>query len=137
MVQFGQAYWRILAWMGILVTTCLMLISGGLCASAFAPNTGVATAISYGFALLMTAGSLVVLLFGNRVNETVKAACLMFNPFVAALEITLENSGFQNLDYKIWGHELWYNHLLLFLGLTVLLLILAAFRVNYLFKEQK
>ncbi|MBR6471984.1 MAG: hypothetical protein IKS83_09325 [Victivallales bacterium] len=137
LVQFGQAYWRIFAWLGVLVTTCLMLISGGLCASSFAPNTGVATAISYGYALLMTAGSLVVLLFGNRVNETVKAVCLMFNPFVAALEITLENSGFQRLDYRIWGHELWYNHLLLFSGLTIILLVLAAIRVNYLFKEQK
>ena len=96
-----------------------------------------ATAISYGFALLMTAGSLVVLLFGNRVNDTVKSACLMFNPFIAALEITLENSGFQKLDYKIWGHELWYNHLMLFCCLTVVLLVLAAFRVNHLFKEQK
>ncbi|MBQ4480753.1 MAG: hypothetical protein II943_08955 [Victivallales bacterium] len=137
LLAFGQAYWHILAWLGVLVTTCLVLISAGLCASAFAPNTGVATAISYGFALLMTAGSLVVLLFGNRVNETVKAASLMFNPFVAALEITLEDSGFQNLDYKIWGHELWYNHLILFCGLTVVLLILAAVRVNHLFKEQK
>ena len=137
LVAFGQAYWHILAWLGVLVTTCLVLISAGLCASAFAPNTGVATAISYGFALLMTTGSLVVLLFGNRVNETVKAACLMFNPFIAALEITLEDSGFQNLDYKIWGHELWYNHLILFCGLTVVLLVLAAFRVNSLFKEQK
>ncbi|MBP5300238.1 MAG: hypothetical protein J6Y80_02425, partial [Victivallales bacterium] len=137
LVAYGHAYWRMLAWLGVLVTTCLVLISGGLCASAFAPNTGVATAISYGFALLMTAGSLVVLLFGNRVNDTVKAASLMFNPFAAALEITLENSGLHKLDYQIWGRQLWCNHLIIFIGMTVLLLALAAFRVSRLFKEQK
>ena len=137
LVACVHAYWRMLGWLGVLVTTCLVLISGGLCASTFAPNTGVATAISYGFALLVTAGSLVVLLFGNRVNDTVKAACLMFNPFVAALEITLDNSGFQRLDYQIWGNQLWCNHLLLFIGMTIVFLALAAFRVGRLFKEQK
>ncbi len=96
-----------------------------------------ATAISYGFALLVTAGSLVVLLFGNRVNDTWKAACLMFNPFVAALEITLENSGFQRLDYLVWGRQLWCNHLILFVGMTIFFLALAAFRVSRLFREQK
>ncbi len=133
----GHTYWRVLAWCGVLLTTCLVLISGGLCASSFAKDTGMATAISYGFALLLTVGSLVVLLFGSRISLGVQAASLMFNPFVAALEITLEHSPTSRLDHLIWGNRLWVNHLLIFGGLTVVLLGIAAFRLNRLFKERK
>jgi hypothetical protein len=129
-------YWRVGAWMGVLITTCLVLTAGGLCASCFSPGTGVATAISYAFALLFTAGSLSVLLFSTRISPTIQAAFLMFNPFIAALEITLDNSLASRLP-SLFGNRLWQNHLIIFSILTVILLTISAIRVHFLFKEQK
>lgn len=134
--SFLDSYWRVGAWVGVLLTTCLALTAGGLCASCFSPGTGVATAVSYGFALTVTAGSLAVLLFSTRVSPDVQAAFLMFNPFVAAMEITLDNSLASRLP-SLWGNRLWVNHLLIFSGLTVLLVGVSAAKVHALFNEQK
>ncbi|NLZ60876.1 MAG: hypothetical protein GX901_09475, partial [Lentisphaerae bacterium] len=131
-----ENYWRVGAWLGVLLTTCLVLTACGLCASCFSPNTGVATAVSYGFALLFTAGSLSVLLFSSRINPSIQASFLMFNPFIAAMEITLDNSLASRLP-SIMGNRLWQNHLIIFSALTLLLLAISALRVHYLFKEQK
>jgi len=131
-----ENFWRVGAWMGVLLTTCLVLTAGGLCASCFSPGTGIATAISYGFALLFTAGSMSVLLFSTRISPTIQAAFLMFNPFIAALEITLDNSLASRLP-SLFGNRLWQNHLIIFSLLTVALLTISAIRVHFLFKEQK
>ncbi|HQC53989.1 MAG TPA: hypothetical protein PLE92_12695, partial [Lentisphaeria bacterium] len=132
----AKTYWRVGAWVGILITTCLALTSGGLCASCFSPNTGVATAVSYGFALAVAAGSLSVLLFSTRTSPDLQAIFLMFNPFVAAMEITLDNSLASRLP-AVWGNRLWVNHLIIFSGLTALLVAVSAIRVHILFREQK
>ncbi|NLF93751.1 MAG: hypothetical protein GX564_07675 [Oligosphaeraceae bacterium] len=134
--EFCNTYWRVGAWVGVLITTCLALTAGSLCSSCFSPSTGVATAVSYCFALLFTAGSLSILLFSTRISPSIQAAFLMFNPFVAALEITLDNSMAAKLP-SLFGNRLWQNHLLIFSGLTVILLAISAWRVHFLFKEQK
>jgi ABC-type transport system involved in multi-copper enzyme maturation permease subunit len=128
-------YWRLVAWVGVLLTTCLALTSAGLCASCFASDTGKATAMSYGFALLVTVLSLSILLFGTRFSPTMQAIFLTFNPFVAALEITLDGSLASRLP-RIFGNRLWLNHLYLFTGLTFLLLAISAWKVRRLFREQ-
>ncbi len=134
--EIFSTYWRVGAWIGVLITTCLVLTAGSLCSSCFSPSTGLATAVSYCFALLLTAGSLSVLLFSTRISPTIQAAFLMFNPFVAALEITLDNSMASRLP-SLFGNRLWQNHLLIFSFLTVILLAISAWRVHFLFKEQK
>jgi len=131
-----QIYSRVFSWVAVLTVTCLLLTSAGLCASCFSPTTGVATAASYGFALLVVAGSLAILLFGARTSPTMQACFLMFNPFVAALEITLDHSLATNLP-PIFGQRLWINHLIISCALTVILIIVSAWRVRYLFREQK
>ncbi|MBR0459039.1 MAG: ABC transporter permease [Victivallales bacterium] len=134
--NFFQIYSRVFSWCAILLTTCLLLTSAGLCASCFCPNTGVATAVSYGFALVTMAGSLAILLFGSRTSPEMQACFLMFNPFLAALEITLDSSLASRLPL-IWGNHLWVNHLYLACGITFLLLLVSAIRVHFLFREQK
>lgn len=129
-------YWRVFAWTGILLSTCLLLTSAGLCASCFSPTTGFATAVSYGFALIVTAGSIAVLLFGTRVSPQVQACFLMFNPFVAAMEITLDNSLASRLP-TIFGNRLWVNHLIISVCMTLILLVISAVKVHFLFREQK
>jgi hypothetical protein len=64
-----------------------------------------------------------------------QAIFLTFNPFVAALEITLDGSLASRLP-RIFGNRLWLNHLYLFTGLTVLLLAISAWKVRRLFREQ-
>lgn len=131
-----QIYWRVFAWIAILIVTCLMLTSAGLCASCFAPSTGFATAVSYGFALLITSGSLAVLLFGTRASAEIQAGFLMFNPFVAAMEITLDHSLASNLP-MLFGNRLWVNHMIVSLIITVITLVVSAIKVHFLFREQR
>lgn len=135
-MECGKIYWRVGAWVGVLLTTCLILTSAGLCSSCFSPSTGVATAVSYGFALIVTIGSLSILLFSTRTSPDLHAAFLMFNPFIAAMEITLDNSLASRLP-ALWGNRLWVNHLIIFSAMTVILICISAFRVRYLFREQK
>ncbi len=132
---FG-VYWRIIAWSGVLLLTCLLFSSAGLCASSFAPSTGVATAVSYGFALSLSILSLSVLMFGSRAGGEVQAAFLMFNPFAAALDITLDQSFVSKLPH-LFGNRLWVNHMYISGMFTIVLLIASAIKVNMIFREQK
>ena len=77
-----------------------------------------------------------MLLFGSRVSPEVQAWFLMFNPFVAALEITLDKSLASDLP-SIFGNKLWVNNLFISIALTVILLAISAIKVHILFKEQK
>ena len=129
-------YWRILAWIAVLIMACLMFTSAGLCASCLSPTTGIATAISYGFAIALSIVSLGVLMFGNRASGDVQAACLMFNPFVAALDITLDNSFAARLPL-LFGHRLWVNHLCISCVTTIVLLLISVIKVHFIFREQK
>ncbi|MFA4945839.1 MAG: hypothetical protein WC789_14220 [Lentisphaeria bacterium] len=135
-LESTAAYWRVAAWAGVLLATCLVLTAGGLCASAFAPDTGTATAVSYAFSLLLTAGSLVVIPFGNRIGPGLKTAVLSLNPFVAALQITQDKSPLAQLP-SLFGNRLWENHLIAFASLAALLLFLSAWRVHHLFRERR
>lgn len=133
-LESTAAYWRIAAWLAVLITTSLVLTAGGLCASAFASSTGAATAWSYGFALSVCAGSLAVFLFGARVSPQLQTLILTLNPFIAALEITSDKmfSGMPSL----FGHRLWQNHLIAYSSLALLLMLVSAWRVRQLFRER-
>ncbi len=133
-LESQASYWRIGAWLGVLVTTSVVLTAGGLCASTFAPSTGAATAWSYGFALIACAGPLTVFLFGARVGPELQTFILTFNPFVAALEITSDQL-FSGLP-SLWGRRLWENHLIAYGALAALLLTVSAARVHRLFRER-
>jgi hypothetical protein len=136
LIEAFSGYWRVFAWVAVLVMSCLMFTSAGLCASCFSPTTGVASAFSYGFALLLSILSLAVLLFGSRVSGEVQAAFLMFNPFMAALDITLDNSFASQLP-TLFGNRLWVNHLYISCILTAAMLLSSAFKVHFIFREQK
>ena len=134
-LESTAAYWRIAAWLAVLVLTTVVLTAGGLCASTLARSTGAATAVSYGFCVAVCLGTLGVLLFGTRVSPTVQTAILTFNPVVAALQITSDQL-FSN-QVSLFGNKLWQNHLIAMGALTLLLLGISAWRVHRLFRERE
>ena len=136
LVDAFSGYWRIFAWGAVLVMSCLMFTSAGLCASCFSPSTGIASAFSYGFARLLSILSLSVLMFGSRASGEVQASFLVFNPFMAALDITLDKSFASQLP-TLFGHRLWVNHIYISCIITAALLIISAVKVHFIFREQK
>ena len=131
-----SGYWRVFAWVAVLIMSCLMFTSAGLFASCLSPTTGIASSVSYGFALALSILSLGVLMFGSRVSGEVQAAFLIFNPFMAALDITLDKSFAAQLP-QLFGNRLWVNHLYISCILTVVMLIGSAIKVHFIFREQK
>ncbi|MBN2451027.1 MAG: ABC transporter permease [Lentisphaeria bacterium] len=134
-LEARAAYWRIGAWLLVLVLTTVVFVCMGLCASTFSPTTGAATAVSYGFAAAMSIGTLGVLLFGSRIAPPLKAAVLALNPVVAALQISSDTL-FAELP-KIGGHPLWLNNVVFLAVLCALLAGLTSLRVKLLFAQRE
>ncbi len=133
-LETQAAYWRIAAWMGALLLSAVVFIIAGLLASTLAKTTAAATAVSYGFAFSLSVVTLSVQMFGSRVPDQLRAIILTFNPLVAAIQIT-SDVWFAELP-RLWGRPLWQNHLYLFGGLAVLLLLATAVRVRRIFRER-
>jgi ABC-type transport system involved in multi-copper enzyme maturation permease subunit len=133
-LEANSSYWRVLAWLAILVLTTMVFVVTGLCASTLAPTTGAATAISYGFAAFLCIGTLSVLLLGSRISPGVQAVVLCFNPLVAALQIA-SDKWFAELP-RIFGNRLWRNNLIFLSGMTFILVAVAALRVRLIFNHR-
>ena len=134
-LESHAAYWRLAAWMGILVLTAAAFVSMGLCASTLTPTTGAATAVSYVFAAAACIGTLSVLLFGSRVSPELEAVVLSFNPIAAALQVSSDHL-FEELP-KVFGNPLWVNAMIFLAGLTVLLVSVTAIRVRQIFTQRE
>lgn len=133
-LESKAAYWRIAAWLAVLLLTAVVLTAGGLCASTFAPSTGAATAMSYSLAAVLCLGTLSVLLLGTRVSPHVQSVILALNPVAAALQIT-SDTWFRDMP-QIFGNKLWMNNLYAMSALAVLLLLVSALRVHALFRQR-
>ena len=133
-LESRAAYWRLGAWVGILVLTTLVLVAAGLFASTFMASTASATAVSYGFSALLCLGTLAVLLLGSRISAAGKALVLAMNPLAAALQVTSDH-WFADVPL-LFGNRLWENHLYFLGGLSVFLVVAAACRVHVLFHSR-
>lgn len=133
-LETQSSYWRVAACMAVLILTTTTFVITGLCASTLAPTTGAATAISYGFAVLVCIGTLSVLLFGSRISPQVQSFVLCFNPLVAALQLS-SNEMFGNLP-SIFGMRLWMNNLIFLGALSLILSIITAIRVHIIFNHR-
>jgi ABC-type transport system involved in multi-copper enzyme maturation permease subunit len=133
-LEAEASYWRVAAWLAILILTTLVFVVMGLCASTLAPTTGAATAISYGFAALVCIGTLSVLLLGSRISPQVQSVVLCFNPLVAALQIA-SDKWFSELP-RIFGNRLWQNNMIFLSCVTVGLVCVAALRVRMIFNHR-
>jgi ABC-type transport system involved in multi-copper enzyme maturation permease subunit len=133
-LESEAGYWRVAAWVGLLVITTVALVSVGLCASTFAASTPVATAVSYGVAAFLCVGTLGVLLPGERLSASVKASVLTLNPLVAALQVT-SDTWFADQPL-ILGQPLWQVSFAALGLLSVALLAVTVVRVRSLFRVQ-
>jgi ABC-type transport system involved in multi-copper enzyme maturation permease subunit len=134
-LESTTAYWRLGAWLGILVLTAAAFVSLGLCASTLAPTTGAATALSYVVAALICLGTLSVLLFGSRISPGLEAVVLSANPIAGALQVTSDRM-FEALP-KAFGNPLWLNTVIFLAGMTVVLVAVTAVRVKMIFAQRE
>jgi ABC-type transport system involved in multi-copper enzyme maturation permease subunit len=133
-LEASAAYWRLGAWLGILVLTAAAFVSMGLCASTLTPTTGAATALSYVVAAVVCLGTLSVLLFGSRISPTLEAVILAANPIAGALQVTSDRM-FETLP-KVCGQPLWVNTIIFLAGMTVVLVAVTALRVRMIFSQR-
>ncbi len=133
-METDPAYWRVGAWMAVLVLATLTFTMFGLFASSIMKNTAATTALSYGFAFILSIGTLTVLMFGDRISQEVQAAVLSLNPLIAALQLTTEQwFG----DYPlIFNNQIWQNTLLVYTAIFVIILFFTAIRVHTLFSRR-
>ena len=134
-LEAQASYWRLLAWIVILVLTTVVFVSAGLCASTIMKSTGAATALSYAFSAILCLGSLGVLLFGARIGPTLQGVILSFNPIAAALQIT-SDKWFSDLP-MLMGNRLWQNNMIILVALTVLLTAITTVRVHIIFNRRE
>jgi ABC-type transport system involved in multi-copper enzyme maturation permease subunit len=134
-LESRAAYWRLGAWLAILVLTAAAFVSLGLCASTLAPTTGAATALSYVIAALVCLGSFSVLLFGSRVSPALAAFVLAVNPIAGALQVSSDRL-FESLP-RLFGHPLWVNTIVFLAGLTLALVAVTALRVRMIFSQRE
>lgn len=133
-LESTAAYWRLGAWLAVLILSTVVLTAAGLTASSLCRNTAAATAASYLFACTLCLAPLGVFLLGSRVSPEMQAWILTLNPVAAALQIT-SDTAFAGLP-ALWGNKLWQNHLLAMGALTVLLVMIASWRVHRLFRQR-
>ncbi len=133
-LETRHAYWRVGAWVAILLLTTVLFISFSLLASSFAPNTATATIIGYGFALGISILPLGVFLLGERVSPTAAAAVLAFNPMAAAVQVASDH-WLENLP-RILGNRVWQNNLLFFAILSTAFLATAGARIHWLLRRR-
>ncbi len=126
--KFWETYWRLFAWVAILLLNTLAFLAGGLFASCVSRTTARATAIAYGFAAAICVATLCPLLFEDNMAPILAKTILAFNPLAAAMQVT--SDAFSNYP------GLWIWNLLAISLLTALLLAGATFRVWTLFRSR-
>ncbi len=133
-MQTDPNYWQIGAWLAVLVLATLAFTMFGLFASSIMKSTAAATALSYGFAFLMTVGTLAVLMFGDRISRPFQTAVLTFNPLIAVVQL---NTDHWFADYPLlFNNPMWHNTMVAYAGIFLLVLVLSALRVHLLFNRR-
>ncbi len=134
-LESRAAYWRVGAWLTILLLTTLVLVTFGLLASSWLRSTATATAVSYVFAVALCILPLSVLALGNRAAPGFQAFLLAFNPVAAAMQVT-SDQWFSTLP-QVLGNRLWHNNILFLSVLALAFLAGAAARIQWLFRHRE
>lgn len=117
------------AW-AVIGTTTLFALSAGLCASALAPRTPVATALAYAVTFLVAIATLLPLLTADQLSLRLREMILVMNPFASTLQV-LTRGVFDDLGV------LWQRHAAMSLGASGLFLIVAFTRLRWLLAPQR
>ncbi len=121
---------EILVCWSIILTTMALAMATGLFASAVSPRTAVATAVAYGLMFLITLGTLLPLLMGDRLTGFARDLLFALNPFVSAIQ-TLTSGYFAEVG------DLWRAHLVWSLGLSAGACLWSYVRVHRMLGTQR
>ncbi|MEA2013047.1 MAG: hypothetical protein U9O87_08250, partial [Verrucomicrobiota bacterium] len=133
-LESTSSYWRVGAWVGVLVIAAILFICAGLFFSSICTKTEVATALSYGFAALICVVTLGGITFSSQLTPYAQTVMLTLNPIVAALQITSDKM-FADLPL-IMNNPLWQNYLILTGILCIILTLFSAIRVHHIFRKR-
>ncbi|MBN2712079.1 MAG: hypothetical protein JXR97_06535, partial [Planctomycetes bacterium] len=103
----------------------------GILASSFSKKSSSATAISYGFILLWSIGTLIPYFISAGIPDAIVTLSLTVNPFAAAANAVSEDV------FPGQPIGLWFNHILILLGATAVFLAVAIFKVRSMMQPQK
>lgn len=117
------------AW-AVIGATIAFALASGLCASALAPRTSVATAAAYAVTFLVAIITLLPLLTADQLSLQLRELILVLNPFASALQV-LTRGVFDDLGV------LWQRHAVLSLGTSGVFLVTAFLRLRWLLAPQK
>jgi len=127
-MKFWETYWRIFAWVAILLLSTMAFLTGGLFASCVSRATSTATAIAYGFAATLCIVTMAPLVLEDNLAHWMSALILSFNPIAGAMQVT--SDAFSNYP------GLWIDNLIATSLLIVALLTASVVRVWILFNNQ-
>ena len=121
---------NIVASLVIVLMTTVCLVTAGLCASSLCQKTDSAAALSYAFSVLLTLGTMAVLLFAENLSPSTLGVWLTTNPVASALNISA--GSFEGL----MPENAWIYNLIILTVLSVLFTGLASARVYYLMRKR-
>lgn len=127
-VKCWETYWRLFAWVSILLLSTMAFLTGGLFASCLSRTTARATAFAYGFTAVICIATLSPLVLEDNLAPWLSKFILSFNPIAAAMQVT--SDAFSNYP------GLWICNLFAMSGLTVLMLSGSVAKVWSLFRSQ-
>jgi hypothetical protein len=110
----------------------IAFVSIGICCSCYFKSTAAATGAAYGIAGVLCVVTLLSILAGERLSNTAKFWCLVWNPFAAAIQVMCDSL----LQYPGFS-ALWKTHMFLMGGLTVVMLFLALVRFHFLYGREE
>ena len=127
-LKFWETYWRIFAWVAILLLSTIAFLTGGLLSSCISRTTARATAFAYGFTAVICLATLSPLVLEDNLAPWLSKFILSFNPIAGAMQVTSDAFG----NYP----NLWICNLVAMASLTVLMLMASVLRVWILFRSQ-
>jgi ABC-type transport system involved in multi-copper enzyme maturation permease subunit len=131
-LESAESYWRLLDWAALLIMVNIAFVSIGICCSCYFKSTAAATGAAYGIAGVLCVVTLLSILAGERLSNTAKFWCLVWNPFAAAIQVMCDSL----LQYPGFS-ALWKTHMFLMGGLTVVMLFLALVRFHFLYGREE
>lgn len=127
--NFWTTYRSVVLWAAILLVSTVTFLTAGLCASAFSKRTGIATAISYIIAVIISIVTFAPIILQEKLSMSLQKFILSFNPAVAAMQLTSDS--FSNYP------GIWKNNIIYLLALSAVFLIASILRTWYLFNKQE
>ncbi len=119
-------FWRVGAWLAILLVVTINFIAAGFCCSAFSRNTSTATALSYCFAATICIITLAGLI-PDAMPDNIRKITLTLNPIIVAVRLTSDEL------FTFLPERAWVQNIMWMTGLAAAMVLISCIRVYYIF----